>query len=426
MTTETSRTLQLEEAKSLVEKDPTLAEQLYRSLLSSPLPEGDESTDAAQREREVAVYGLVELWARQGRAADLVQLSQVIREQFDRVAKAKMAKMIRTLLDALGRCPSSDQLQISLCEEVVQWCREEKRTFLRQRVEARLASLYLSQKRYGEALAVTNTLLQEVKRLDDRALLLEVQLLESRIHHALQNLPRARAALTAARTTASAIYVPPALQGEIDMQAGVLHAEERDYKAAFSYFYEAFEVYAAMDDERALANLKYLLMCKLMIEQVPEITALLQGRVALKYQGREVEAMRALAAAYEKRSVHELQRVLDIHRDVLTEDPVIQAHLEDLYGALLERNLLRIIEPYSRLQLTHIAERMDLPVEQVEAKCSQLILDGKLNGILDQGAGSLILHGEEPADDLCSDALQTVQSLNEVVSSLFEKASTLR
>eukprot|EP00166_Cyanidium_caldarium_P005409 ctg_653.g280 len=169
-----------------------------------------------------------------------------------------------------------------------------------------------------------------------------------------------------------------------------------------------------MDDERALANLKYLLMCKLMIEQVPELTALLQGRVALKYQGREVDAMRALAAAYEKRSVHELQRVLDTHRDVLTEDPVIQAHLEDLYGALLERNLLRIIEPYSRLQLTHIAERMDLPVEQVEAKCSQLILDGKLNGILDQGAGSLILHGEEPADDLCSDALQTVQSLNEV------------
>eukprot|EP00166_Cyanidium_caldarium_P005408 ctg_653.g279 len=103
MTTDTSRTLQLEEANSLAEKDPTQAEQLYRSLLNTPMPEGDESTEAAQREREVAVYGLVDLWARQGRAADLVQLSQVIREQFDRVAKAKMAKMIRTLLDALGR-----------------------------------------------------------------------------------------------------------------------------------------------------------------------------------------------------------------------------------------------------------------------------------------------------------------------------------
>ena len=39
--------------------------------------------------------------------------------------------------------PESLQLQAELCKDSIDWCNEEKHTFLRQRIEARLAGMYV-------------------------------------------------------------------------------------------------------------------------------------------------------------------------------------------------------------------------------------------------------------------------------------------
>ena len=49
-------------------------------------------------------------------------------------------------------------------------------------------------------------------RLDERDQLVEVQYLESCAYLTLSNLPRARAALVAAKTMANKTYVPPSVQ----------------------------------------------------------------------------------------------------------------------------------------------------------------------------------------------------------------------
>lgn len=75
-------------------------------------------------------------------------------------------------------------------------------------------------KHYIFHFALGSNLLRELKKLDDKALLVEVQLMESRVYYRLGNLQRARAALTSARTTANGIYCPPRLQANLDLLSG--------------------------------------------------------------------------------------------------------------------------------------------------------------------------------------------------------------
>lgn len=149
------------------------------------------------------------------------RLFQQVRDFVNSVSKAKAAKLVRSLVDMyLDIDNTTAEQQETVVQECIEWAREEKRTFLRQSLEARLVGVYYDTENFQKALALGGQLLKELKKVDDKNLLVEVQLLESKTYHALGNLPRARAALTSARTTANSIYCPPNMQAALDLQSG--------------------------------------------------------------------------------------------------------------------------------------------------------------------------------------------------------------
>lgn len=107
--------------------------------------------------------------------------------------------------------------------------------------------------------------MKEVRKADDKHMLLEIYLTESKLNFGLENHAKAKASLTAARACANSIYCPPRLQADIDSMGGILLAADKDYKTAYSYFFEAFEAYNSLEDaDRALKAFKYMLLTKIM------------------------------------------------------------------------------------------------------------------------------------------------------------------
>ncbi|KAL9064475.1 MAG: hypothetical protein Q9161_008850 [Pseudevernia consocians] len=412
----------IEEAKKVGKTDPLKAEAIYKEILSKK----PGASEAGLREYESALMGLGESYRDTRKTDELAELVKSSTSSLSSFTKAKTAKLVRQLLDLFSSIPNTVDIQISVTKSCIEWAISERRSFLRQNLETRLVSLYMQKQSYYDALTLINGLLKELKRLDDKLVLVEVQLLESRVYHALGNQPKARAALTSARTSAASVYTPPLLQAGLDMQSGMLHAEDKDFNTAFSYFIEALEGYHSQEEtQKATSALQYMLLCKIMLNLVDDVNNLMTSKQAMKYSGKNLEAMKAVARAHSNRSLEDYEKALAVYRYELGSDVFIRNHLKRLYDSMLEQNLIKVIEPFSRVEIDHIAKMVGLDTQQVERKLSQMILDRIIIGVLDQGAGCLIVYDEAERDQGYDAALETIEKLSNVVDTLYTNQASM-
>jgi 26S proteasome regulatory subunit N6 len=412
----------LEDARVAVKaNDIAKAEKLYHQIIQTK-PETHDFSN-----QETAMYELGDLLQGQHAIDKLSVLVPEARSVISTLAKSKAAKVIRYLVDLFDKIPNATDAQIEALKDSIQWSVREKRTFLNQSLHIRLATVYFEKKQaYQNALSIINNLLREFKKLDDKSSLVEVQLLEAKVYHSLRNMAKARAALTSARTSANSIYCPTATQAELDNMSGILHAEDKDYKTAFSYFYEAFEAYNTQGDEKnAIKVLKYMLLSKIMLNLIDDVRKILASKYASKYNSKDIDAMKAISQAYANRSLKEFEQALLLYGKELSSDPIIKSHFSALYDTLLEQNLVKVIEPFSVVEIEHISQIVGLDVKQVEGKLSQMILDKVFFGVLDQGNGWLHIYDEPQRDATYDCSLEVVKHMSDVVELLYEKAATL-
>uniref|UniRef100_A0A2K5QJV6 PCI domain-containing protein n=1 Tax=Cebus imitator TaxID=2715852 RepID=A0A2K5QJV6_CEBIM len=340
---------EFQRAQSLLNTHREASIHLFHSIVKRDIEENDEE---AVKVKEQSILELGSLLEKTGQAAELGGLLKYV----SRLKQLAWSDLFLDMEAATGQ-------EVELCLEYIEWAKSEKITFLRQALETRLVSLY------QEPLYLGSQLLWELKKMEDKALLL----LES-------------------KTT----------MATLDMHSCIIHAaEEKDWKTAYSYLYEAFEDYDSIDSPKTIKSLKNMLLCKIMLNTPEDVQALMSGKLALRYAGKQTEALKYF------------EKALTDYWAELQDDPIISTHLAVLYDILLEQNLIQVIETFSRVQIEHISSLIKLSKPDVERKLSQTILDKKFHWILDQG------------NKTYEAALETIQNMNKVVDSLYNKAKKL-
>ena len=131
--------------------------------------------------------------------------------------------------------------------------------------------------------------------------------------------------------------------------------------------------------------------------------------------GKEVEALRSIEAAVKEKSIKLLKENIEKNKEYF-KDPIINYHINNLQNDLLEKNLIKIIKPYSVVEIDFVAKSIGLEYQDVLNKLRQMILDKKINGILDQGKGSLIIYELEASNPYLGKSIETFKNLEKVVS----------
>ena len=312
---------------------------------------------------------------------------------------------------------------VNISEEITQFCDKTNNISMKSKIQTRLAEVYYIHENYSKALDICNKVIFDLKRYEDNLGLIQLLLLESKIYYATNGISKAKASLTSVKTLITKVYVEPKLQANIDMHAGILAAYEKDFNLAYSYFFEAFDVYNIPNKKRrnkGLRAFQYMILCKIVGGHIEEVNNVVLSKQGKDYYGPEVEALRSIESAVKEKSIKLLEDNIEKNKKYFT-DKVINYHIRNLHNDLLEKNLIKIIKPYSVVEIDFVAKSIGLNYQDVLNRLRQMILDKKINGILDQGKGSLIIYDVDTANPYLDKSIETFKNLEKVVEALDKK-----
>lgn len=351
-------------------------------------------------EKEEHVLGVCRELIAAGDYEGLLELLRTLQDVWQGLSTVRLTKIVKKTFELVPLGAESYEGVLRVLRGLIEATAD--RQMLRLDLECREVHVLLGIGRYAECLERIKEVAKELKRIDDKTSLISLYVYESRAFYELRDAARARASLTSARALAVSAACPAQLQAQIDLLNGMYLSDEQAYDTSISYFTEATEGFV---QDGALENgrtaLRYLVLAKIMGGHTGDMKSVLDAKYAHKIRDDAFLAiLLRVHEACQARDLKAYSTILSENGALLETDGYAYRHLQRLYSVLLDRNILKIIEPYSHVRLAFIAQRLGSGEDVIEAKLRKMILDKAIDGILDHVSQCLILSTREPVQNV--------------------------
>jgi len=302
--------------------------------------------------------------------------------------------VINKILDLYSATEQMELLQ-NFYEITLAALMEAKNDRLWFKTNLRLGKLWFDREEYGRLQRILKELHKSCEGEDGEddlkkgTQLLEVYALEIQMYTETKNNKKLASLYTKALEIKSAIPHPK-IMGVIRECGGKMHMVQREWEKARNDFFEAFKNYDEAGVQRRVQCLKYLVLANMLMNS--DINPF-DSQEAKPYKNDpEIVAMTNLVSAYMKNEIREFEKLLKQNSRSVMGDAFIKAYIDDLLKNIRTQVLLKVIKPYTRISIGFIAREINISPAEVEQLLVTLILDGMIDGSIDQLSQQLHLN----------------------------------
>jgi len=374
-------------SKSLKEKDPKAALDSFQRVLD--LENGEKGEWGFK-----ALKQMIKINFRLNNFGEMMtRYKQLLTYIKSAVTRNHSEKSINSILDYISTSKQMELLQ-NFYETTLDALRDAKNERLWFKTMTKLGKLYFDREEFNRLARILKQLRQSCQTeegeddLKKGTQLLEVYALEIQMYTAQKNNKKLKALYDQSLHIKSAIPHPLIL-GVIRECGGKMHLREGEFEKAHTDFFEAFKNYDESGSPRRTTCLKYLVLANMLMKSGINP---FDSQEAKPYKNDvEIVAMTNLVTAYQNNDINEFENILKVNRQTIMEDAFIREHIEDLLRNIRTQVLIKLIKPYTRIQIKFISGELNIESGDVESLLVSCILDNTISGRIDQVSGVLEL-----------------------------------